>query len=94
MEKKRTLKFRRWDMSYKFSYRYEGQDYYSKSKYGVTKELFEYLRQGGKYNIYINEKKPEIFVVERKVTFNEIFSIGFGIFLVGAAIYNYFDFRL
>lgn len=86
-EKNRVWKFRRWEINYTFSYRYEGKDYYSKSKYGVTKELFEYLRQGGKYTIYVNSKKPEIFVVERKVTFSEIFTLVLGLVFVGVAVF-------
>lgn len=88
-EKTRVLKFRRWEINYVFSYRYEGKDYYSKSKYGKSTELFEYLRQGEKYTIYVNSKKPEIFVVERKITFAEIFTIGLGLFFVGAAVFEY-----
>ncbi len=88
-EKNRVWKFRRWDINYTFSYRYEGKDYYSKSKYGVTKELFEYLRQGKKYTIYVNSKKPEIFVVERKVTLNEIVEIGLGLMFLAAAVFQF-----
>ncbi len=88
-EKTRVWKFRRWEINYVFSYRYEGKDYYSKSKYGKSKELFEYLKQGEKYTIYVNSKKPEIFVVERKITSAEIFTIGLGLFLLGAAVVEF-----
>lgn len=88
-EKGQTWKFRRYEKYYVFNYRYEGKDYYSKSKYGLTNELYEYVRQGEKYTIYVNSKKPEIFVVERKITSAEIFTIGLGLFLLGAAIVMY-----
>lgn len=87
--KNRTWKIRRWYTSYTFSYRFDGKEYCSESKYGVTKELFEYLRQGEMYTIYVNEKKPEIFVVERKITFNEILEISMGAVFLAAAVYEF-----
>ncbi len=87
-EKERRIKFRRQELHCVFSYRYEGKDYYSKSKYGLSVSLFNYMEKGDKYTIYVNAKKPELFVVERKVSFNEILTIGLGLFLLGFSIYE------
>jgi len=80
VEKERRMKFRRSELHCVFSYRYEGKDYYSKSKYGLSTSLFNYIEKGDKYTIYVNTKKPELFVVERKITFNEVVVMGFGFF--------------
>ena len=84
------MKVRRLELHCVFSYRYEGKDYYSKSKYGLSTALFNYIEKGDKYTIYVNAKKPELFVVERKITFNEIFLIGCGVVLLGYVIYQGF----
>ena len=89
-EKERRMKFRRQELHCVFSYRYDGKDYYSKSKYGLSTSLFNYIEKGDKYTIYVNAKKPELFVVERKITFNEIFLIGCGVVLLGYVIYQGF----
>lgn len=89
-DKQRTIKYRRSETYCMFTYRYEGKDYYSKSKYGLSTSLFNYIKKGDKYTIYVNAKKPELFVVERKITFNEIFLIGSGLFLLGYVIFQAF----
>lgn len=87
-EKERRMKFRRNELHCIFSYRYEGKDYYSKSKYGLSTSLFNYMEKGDKHLIYVNPKKPELFVIERKITLNEVVTMGIGLFLVAAAVYN------
>ncbi len=87
-EKERRMKFRRQELHCVFSYHYEGKDYYSKAKYGLSTSLFNYLKTGDKFTIYVNSKKPELFVVERKITFNEIFLIALGLFLLGYVIFQ------
>ena len=72
-----------------FSYRYDGKDYYRESKLGVTMKLYNSLRQGEQYRIYINENKPEMYVVERKATGTEIFYLIAGILLLAVAAFMY-----
>lgn len=72
-----------------FSYRYEGKDYYRESKLGVTMKLYNSLRQGEQYKIYINESKPERYVVKRKATITEILYFIMGIVLLAFAVFMY-----
>lgn len=77
------------DLFLTFSYRYEGKDYYRKSKLGVTLKLYNSLRQGEQYKIYINENKPERYVVKRKATITEILYFIMGIIMLAFAIFMY-----
>ncbi len=72
-----------------FSYHYEGKDYYRESKLGVTMKLYNSLRQGEQYKIYINENKPERYVVKRKATITEILYFIMGIVLLAFAVFMY-----
>ncbi len=90
VDKQRIIKYRRSETYCIFDYRYEGKEYCSKSKYGFSTSLFNYVKKGDKYTIYINPEKPELFVVERKITFNEFFIIGCGVVLLGYVIYQAF----
>lgn len=87
---RRLAGFRRGrDSFWTFSYRYDGKDYYRESKLGVTVKLHDSLVQGEKYSIYINEKNPQVYVVERKATITEILYIVMGVIILGLAIFSY-----
>lgn len=86
--KEKVFKVRGNELRCFFNYRYEGKDYYSRLKYGLTPKIFNYMEVGDKFVIYVNEKKPEFFVVERKITIYELVSIGLGMFFIAGAIYS------
>lgn len=67
MEKTRERMGRGTVLSCTFSFRYEGKDYYTKSSLGITERVQRNLYVGNEYTIYLNEKNPRVFVLERKL---------------------------
>ena len=65
-----------------FSYRYEGKDYYSRTRLGITQGVINNLYVGSQYTIYINEKNPKTFVLKRKPSADSIIYIVSGLLVM------------
>ncbi len=73
-----------------FSYRYNGKDYYRETKIGTPLKFYKAATIGEKYEIYINEKKPQRCVPVRKATIEEVLGIIIGVvFIAVACFYTY-----
>lgn len=70
-----------------FSYRYNGKDYYRETKIGVPLKFYKAAIIGEKYEIYVNEEKPQICVPIRKATVEEVLGIIIGLFFFAAAFF-------
>ncbi|MBQ2827644.1 MAG: DUF3592 domain-containing protein [Clostridia bacterium] len=90
MEKTRERMGRGTVLSCTFSFRYEGKDYYTKSSLGITGKVHDSLYIGNEYTIYLNEKNPRIFVLERKLFAAPFIMIFFGVFCFALAALFYF----
>ncbi len=90
MEKTREIKGRGTFLSCTFSFRYEGKDYYTKTSIGITGKIFESLYIGSEYTIYLNEKNPRLFVLERKLFAAPFIMILSGLFFFALAALFYF----
>ena len=73
-----------------FSYRYNGKDYYRETKIGVPLKFYKAAVIGEKYEIYVNENKPQMCTPVRKATVEEVLGIIIGVvFIAAAAFYAY-----
>ncbi len=89
MEKTRERMGRGTVLSCTFSFSYEGKDYYTKTSIGITGKVFESLYIGSEYTIYLNEKNPRLFVLERKLFAAPFIMILSGLFFFALAAVFY-----
>lgn len=89
MEKTRERMGRGTVLSCTFSFRYEGKDYYTKTSIGITQKVYNSLYIGSEYTVYLNEKNPRFFVLERKLFATPIIMIFCGVlcFVLSALFY-------
>lgn len=65
-----------------FDYEIDGIKYHTQCFYGIKyNQLQATYEIGNTYEIFINEKNPNLIIVERKIKFNNLFLLMFGIFL-------------
>ena len=69
-----------------FKYNFNGIEYERQTFQAVPKKYIKDLVVGEKYNILINEKKPTIFILRKKVKTGEIIILLMGIFFIIAGI--------
>ena len=69
-----------------FKYNFNGKEYECQTFQTVPKKYIKDLVVGEKYNILINEKKPTIFILRKKVKTGEIIILLIGIFFIIAGI--------
>lgn len=74
-----------------FSFRYEGKNYYTKTSLGITGKIYESLYIGNEYTIYLSEKKPRIFTLQRKLLAAPFIIIILGAFCLALAALFYFS---
>lgn len=65
-----------------FKYTYNNKEYESQTFEGFSKKIIDKFTYGKEYNIFINEKKPRKFVIDKKFRISYVFIIIFGIFFV------------
>lgn len=70
-----------------FEYRYEGRKYHEVSSHTISnKKIIRGLEEGKMYEIYIDPKFPNVFILYKKINPWMIVLIGMGIFTIAACI--------
>lgn len=66
-----------------FEYTYNGQKYIGQSSHTESyKYLEQNMRIGNSYTIYLNHKNPHIFILRKKIGYQNILMLAFGLFFL------------
>lgn len=82
---------RGWVTSYApiFKYIFNGKEYINQSFQLLSKKKIQEFIVGKNYNIIINEKKPNKFILDKNIEFTEILILLMGIFFLLTTILNF-----
>ena len=72
-----------------FKYIFNGREYINQSFQLLSKKKIQEFIVGKNYNIIINEKKPNKFILDKNIEFTEILILLMGIFFLLTTILNF-----